>query len=612
MAGRDYYTVRQTAELCGLGAATVRDYMRKGVFRGRKVGRSWRVNKKEVDEFVSGDRPAGTEDENNTSQTVSAVFDNDTDELTTALAEFGESDDRVTCTLERLRPEEEPYGGYLESYDRVPRISEIKSKYGGGTYLITLISSDGRHRKVQKRISGEPVSPSPQGDDDDDFPEKSGRSRRARMRGRFAQDEYYGPVQEPNGKTGVAELMMIMQESSNRVQESMNQMIQHQNRIREEERRADQERYERERRERDERWERERRERDETHRREMELLEKKQNVEREREERRLEREREREQERMERERKRDDFNFKFLASMNEKREQAAENARQRIDSYHGQSVKHINDLMNLKVDLIDKEADRDRKRNDEIREALEAKGVEESTIVKIVQGLAEGAGKVADKFVANRQQQQPQQQHPMAQVPGAPVPPQGQQPYMGGVPQPQPDPEPEEHTRMPEAPRIHPESNEAQAVQARFSNSQAPTNGASHQPKGTTVALTDHLKNPVISDTLEMMAMHIANGVGPEPLADTILRMTEESVEVQFAVTALLGFNVESLVSLFPDLPDQVRLVLTSPQGHDYYEGLKRIIKEDFSSNDDDKPSNPEVETRISEKVSAEPQGNPS
>ena len=48
-----FYTVEEIAEILKLDAETIRRYLVKGDLKGAKIGRSWRVTKDELDQFIN-------------------------------------------------------------------------------------------------------------------------------------------------------------------------------------------------------------------------------------------------------------------------------------------------------------------------------------------------------------------------------------------------------------------------------------------------------------------------------------------------------------------------------------------------------------------------------
>jgi excisionase family DNA binding protein len=46
-------TVAEVADLVGLSAYTVKDYARRGILPGRKLGRSWRFLRPELEDALS-------------------------------------------------------------------------------------------------------------------------------------------------------------------------------------------------------------------------------------------------------------------------------------------------------------------------------------------------------------------------------------------------------------------------------------------------------------------------------------------------------------------------------------------------------------------------------
>lgn len=587
---KDWYSTQEAANLCGMSIHTIRDYIKKGAFRGKRVGRQWRISKEDVDQFVGNATPPGTPTplKGESTETTDTVFttSQSEDEFQQILAEFGESEDSITVSVERISPEEPPYGGYLETYNYPPRPSEIKSKYGGGTYRFTIIGADGRRKFLQKKISGAPKNPEIKDEDTDEEEFIRPHNGRFRGRSRFPRDDA-----PPTKETPLTDIMTILHESSSRNQEQMTQLIQYQQMQREQERKEDRERADRERREREERWERDRMMREEEHRRSIERINAQAELERQREEARADRER-----------KRDDDNMKFMTLLNEKREAAATEARSKIEEFHGKTIEHTNDLMQLKINMIDRESEKERQRLEEIRELLTEKGVKESTIAEVMKSVAEGLGKFADKYVSGKQQVAQQQQGVMTRLPNAPVPQQIEQQQQARLSGPEESPTVLPQSTQGEMSREDREkaAREAQAQFTRTSNGQ-PTPQADLQGREINVALLDKLNNEAVSDMLEMMASHVQNKIPPTMMADLLMRTMEEQIEMQFVVMVALGTNVNTLVSIFPNFPESAKLALTSSEGNTYFEELKKIVSENFHDNPDDDDSSDDNKIPISE-----------
>lgn len=55
-------TVAQTAELLQVNYETCRDWIKRGMLPGRKIGRVWRILESDLRDFISrGDRPQAQE-----------------------------------------------------------------------------------------------------------------------------------------------------------------------------------------------------------------------------------------------------------------------------------------------------------------------------------------------------------------------------------------------------------------------------------------------------------------------------------------------------------------------------------------------------------------------
>jgi len=49
---KEYYTVREMAEILGLHEKTVQRYIREGQIKAQKIGKSWRVTKEDLEDFT--------------------------------------------------------------------------------------------------------------------------------------------------------------------------------------------------------------------------------------------------------------------------------------------------------------------------------------------------------------------------------------------------------------------------------------------------------------------------------------------------------------------------------------------------------------------------------
>ncbi|MEA1883876.1 MAG: helix-turn-helix domain-containing protein [Thermotogota bacterium] len=52
---KEYYTVQQISQLLDLHEKTIQRYIREGKIKAKKVGKSWRVTKENLDEFTGTD-----------------------------------------------------------------------------------------------------------------------------------------------------------------------------------------------------------------------------------------------------------------------------------------------------------------------------------------------------------------------------------------------------------------------------------------------------------------------------------------------------------------------------------------------------------------------------
>lgn len=49
------YSVKELAEILPITPLTIREYIRKGKIRGRKIGKNWYVSKADLEKFLDGD-----------------------------------------------------------------------------------------------------------------------------------------------------------------------------------------------------------------------------------------------------------------------------------------------------------------------------------------------------------------------------------------------------------------------------------------------------------------------------------------------------------------------------------------------------------------------------
>ena len=54
IAGETLYTVPELQELLGLSDRSIRKYFREGRLKGRKIGRSWHITEKALQDFLGG------------------------------------------------------------------------------------------------------------------------------------------------------------------------------------------------------------------------------------------------------------------------------------------------------------------------------------------------------------------------------------------------------------------------------------------------------------------------------------------------------------------------------------------------------------------------------
>ena len=48
-----YYSVEDVAEILGFKEKTVREWLRTGKLKGKKIGRLWRVKESDLEEFIN-------------------------------------------------------------------------------------------------------------------------------------------------------------------------------------------------------------------------------------------------------------------------------------------------------------------------------------------------------------------------------------------------------------------------------------------------------------------------------------------------------------------------------------------------------------------------------
>jgi len=53
------YSVKELEKILPITPLTIREYIRKGKIKGRKIGKSWYVLKSDLEAFLEGDRAKG-------------------------------------------------------------------------------------------------------------------------------------------------------------------------------------------------------------------------------------------------------------------------------------------------------------------------------------------------------------------------------------------------------------------------------------------------------------------------------------------------------------------------------------------------------------------------
>jgi len=53
------FSVKELNEILPITPLTIREYIRKGKIRGRKIGKSWFVSKEDLEVFLEGDKVEG-------------------------------------------------------------------------------------------------------------------------------------------------------------------------------------------------------------------------------------------------------------------------------------------------------------------------------------------------------------------------------------------------------------------------------------------------------------------------------------------------------------------------------------------------------------------------
>ena len=53
------YSVRELQKILPITPLTIREYIRKGKIRGRKIGKNWYVSRQDLEAFLEGDKVKG-------------------------------------------------------------------------------------------------------------------------------------------------------------------------------------------------------------------------------------------------------------------------------------------------------------------------------------------------------------------------------------------------------------------------------------------------------------------------------------------------------------------------------------------------------------------------
>jgi len=56
---KELYSVRELEKILPITPLTIREYIRKGKIRGRKIGKGWFVKKEDLEAFLEGDKVEG-------------------------------------------------------------------------------------------------------------------------------------------------------------------------------------------------------------------------------------------------------------------------------------------------------------------------------------------------------------------------------------------------------------------------------------------------------------------------------------------------------------------------------------------------------------------------
>ncbi len=529
----DMMTVTEAGEALGYGKDTVRKWCQQGFIAATKVGdgriKHWRIKRSEIDEIL---RSGGTVKAPDLIKQQTEAENRDPglegvggDEFEMMLGEMGEASENVTVNLDRLSPSESPYGGFLRSYTHAIRLSDIQKEWGGGTYRIT-ISNGNKSKSFTRTVAGDPLGPDEVNEDPLSF-----RGLRKRRSGSNDREPYGGGGgYGGRDRSELSEVISALRNMESKTTDQMSQLMAvQQQRADDDRRRADEDRRN------------ERTDREAVHKREIELLDKKQDAERHREESRSERELQRDRDRMEADKRQSQDMMKFMASLDQKRDEVTREAQQKTEKYFGQTMGHHRELLETQSKMIDREADLNREHLADLKEAVADNKdlMSDSMTQTIIREVGGTVKKVVDK-IGNPPPQTPQPSQPGQpsltgeQVPQLPVPP----------------------------------------------NSPLPQN----QEKST-MSLEDRMRDDNVADFLVMMADHTEQKVSPSIMADLLLRMGEQDINTQFLITYFLGKPVSQLVGIFREgqLAPRVVATLLSDEGTKWFDTLKALMLESYS-----------------------------
>jgi hypothetical protein len=297
------------------------------------------------------------------------------------------------------------------------------------------------------------------------------------------------------------------------------------------------------------------------------------------------------------EKQRNDDMTKFMAELNERRETASKEATTKIEGFLGEMVKDRNELMKMKMNLVESQGQMQKEHLDELRQTLQKEGVSEGTLATVMRGLGDVASRVTEKLTSPPQgvPQGGPQIPPHIPQPHPQIPPGYMQQANGGatpeIPQPNVERQSQQIDRQGEIQHGAPfdPANPPPAVKlpgsTNTSNDQTEPGAVMPVPgqnQGENMALLDTFANEGFTDILEMMSQHVQNNFPPEMLADLLIQMMDGSPEVQYAISGAICYRIDQIVGASPNLPTEHKQILTSDDGQRYFEQLKGLIVTSF------------------------------